>query len=117
MTTISLTGQIVYADALSRRLGPDLSGCWAITNTSWQTIQVANDTTISLPVYATYLMQADPLGTVVFGFTISSTVVELPINVLSAIQLPSGATGPYLRNTQLNTSTNAPVPVTLFAFT
>ena len=111
--TVSIRSSIEYSETLRRTLGPTLYSAWSADNSFYDTFTVANAATLTLPPATTYIIDVDPLATIVVGFVVDSVVVELPVSQLAVLTPP---TTPYLRNTELNTSSNTPVPVKVIAF-
>lgn len=110
--TISIRSVVETAETLARRVLTNLYSAWSVSSMANEIVSVPYNTTTSLIPATTYVLQADPLATIVVGWTYDSVTVELPLNQLTVIAPPAT---PYLRNTS-TASTSNPVPVRVVAF-
>ncbi len=112
MPTIVLRSVMESSESLARRLLSEFESSWSITNSDVRYVSVAGGATVSLSPYATYVVSADPVSTVVVGWTFNSNTVEVPVNGVTVVTPPAT---PYLRNPAA--STTVPVPCKVLAFT
>lgn len=111
MPTIVLRTIVTSSEVLARRLLTKVDASWAYTNSTLQIVSVNPSATVNLPANTTYVIEADPLATVVVGWVFSANTVEIPLNGITVVAPPAT---PYLRNT--SSSGNA-VPVKVLSFT
>ena len=110
--TISIRSLVESAETLARSTLEKFYVAWNVSNVINQTVTVPYNTTTNLLAATTYLIQADPLATMVVGWVHSANTVELPVNQMTLIAPPNT---PYLRNTSTD-STSTPIPVKVIAY-